>query len=299
MNTEETRTDRPILVFGAAGQVGREFVALAAARGVPAVGATRADVDIADPEAVAGLIARTRPRLVVNAAAYTAVDKAEGDPEAAARGNVDGPRVLAAATAAAGVPIVHLSTDYVFDGSKPGAYTEDDPIAPLGVYGRTKAEGEAAVRTANPRHVILRTAWVYGTHGNNFLKTMMRLGAQRDRLRVVADQVGCPTATADIAEAILAVDAGLARDPTLAGTFHFAGTGATSWHGFAEAIVAAQAAHTGKRPAVDAIATADYPTPAARPANSVLDSSHFAAAFFYRAKPWQERTVEVIAALAG
>ena len=247
MSAQETRTDRPLLIFGASGQVGRELVALAAARGLPAAGITRADADIADADAVAALIARHRPRLVVNAAAYTAVDKAESEPDAAARGNVEGPRVLAEAAAAASVPILHLSTDYVFDGSKPGAYTEDDPIAPLGVYGRTKAEGEAAVRGANPRHVILRTAWVYGVHGNNFLKTMMRLAAERDRLRVVADQHGCPTATADIAEAILAVDAALARDASLAGTFHFAGTGSTSWHGFAEAIVAAQAAHTGCR----------------------------------------------------
>ena len=289
----------PILVFGAAGQVGRELVALAAARGVPAVGVTRAEADIADADAIAALIARHRPRLVINAAAYTAVDKAEGDPDMAERGNVEGPRVLAEAAAAVGVPILHLSTDYVFDGSKPGAYTEDDPIAPLGVYGRTKAEGEAAVRGANPRHVILRTAWVYGVYGNNFLKTMMRLAAERDRLRVVADQHGCPTATADIAEAILAVDAALARDASLAGTFHFAGTGSTSWHGFAEAIVAAQAAHTGKRPPVDAIATADYPTPAARPINSVLDSSRFAATFAYRAKPWQERMAKVVTALSA
>ena len=248
MSAQESRTG-PILIFGAAGQVGRELVDLADARGVLAVSVTRADADIADASAVATLIARHRPRLVVNAAAYTAVDKAESEPEAAARGNVEGPRVLAAAAAAVDVPILHLSTDYVFDGSKPGAYAEDDPIAPLGIYGRTKAEGEAAVRLANPRHVILRTAWVYGTHGNNFLKTMMRLAAERDRLRVVADQRGCPTATADIAAAILAVDAALARDPALAGTFHFAGTGETSWHGFAEAIVAAQAPAHRQEPA--------------------------------------------------
>ena len=299
MSAQETRTDRPLLIFGAAGQVGRELVALAAARGVPAAGITRADADIANADAVAALIARHRPRLVVNAAAYTAVDKAESEPDAAAHGNVEGPRVLAAAAAAASVPILHLSTDYVFDGSKPGAYTEDDPIAPLGVYGRTKAEGEAAVRGANPRHVILRTAWVYGTYGSNFVKTMMRLAAERDRLRVVADQHGCPTATADIAEAILAVDAALSRDASLSGTFHFAGTGSTSWHGFAAAIIAAQAAHTGKRPPVDTIATADYPTPAARPANSVLDSSRFAATFAYRAKPWQERMEQVVASLSA
>ena len=289
--------DAPLLVFGAAGQVGRELVSLAAARGVPAVALTRADVDITEPAAVAELVEKHRPRLIVNCAAYTAVDKAEAEPDAAARGNIAGPQTLARASATVGVPILHLSTDYVFDGSKAGAYDEDDPIAPLGVYGRTKAEGEAEVRAANPRHVILRTAWVYGTHGSNFLKTMMRLAAERDQLRVVADQVGCPTATADIAEAILAVDLSLARDPALAGTWHFAGTGATSWHGFAEAIVAAQAGHTGRHPPVAAIATADYPTPADRPANSVLDSSCFAATFGYRARSWQARTIDVVAAL--
>lgn len=298
MSPGEGTETAPILVFGAAGQVGRELVTLAAARGVAAVGVTRNEADIADAAEVAAIIAANRPRLVVNCAAYTAVDKAESEPEAAERGNVAGPRALAKATADAGVPIIHLSTDYVFDGSKAGAYDENDAIAPKGVYGRTKADGEAAVRAQNPRHAILRTAWVYGIYGNNFLKTMMRLAAERDRLRVVADQIGCPTATADIAEAILAMAEALARDPTLSGTWHFAGTGSTSWHGFAEAIVDAQAAYTGKRPPVDAIATADYPTPAARPANSVLDSSRFAATFGYSAEPWRERTAEVVAALA-
>ena len=282
------------MVFGSGGQVGQELVAMAAARGIAALGVTRADADITDAEAVAALLKAEAPRLIVNAAAYTAVDRAEQEPEQAAAANVTGPRVLAEAAAAIDVPIVHLSTDYVFDGSKQGAYTENEPIAPLGVYGRTKAEGEAAVREGNARHVILRTAWVYGRFGNNFLKTMMRLAAERDRLRVVADQRGCPTATADIAEAILAVDATLIRDPAMAGTFHFAGTGATTWHGFAQAIVAAQASLTGKHPPVDAITTADFPTPARRPANSELNSDCFAATFGYRAESWQVRAREVV-----
>lgn len=289
----------PLLVFGAGGQVGQELVALAAARSIPAHGVSRREADITDPSAVAALIAAVGPRLIVNAAAYTAVDRAESEPDAARRGNVDGPRVLATASAAAGRPILHLSTDYVFDGTKTGAYDEADPIAPLGVYGRTKAEGEQAVRAANSNHVILRTAWVYGTYGSNFLKTMMRLAAERDRLRVVADQHGCPTATRDIAEAVLAVAADGLDGPERAGTYHFAGTGATSWHGFAEAVVAAQAGATGRHPPVDAIATNDYPTPAARPANSVLDSSRFAAVFGYRAAPWQQRTIETVTALTA
>ena len=289
----------PLLVFGAGGQVGQELMALAAARGIGAVGLTRREVDIRDADAVDGAVVAAAPRLVVNCAAYTAVDKAESEPDLAMAVNRDAAGTIARAAARRRLPVVHLSTDYVFDGTKQGAYVEADLTAPLGVYGRTKAEGEAAVRAANPRHVILRTAWVYGRHGGNFLKTMLRLAAERDRLRVVADQRGCPTATADLAEAILAVDRGLARDPVLAGTFHFAGTGVTTWHGFAEAIVAAQAPATGRHPPVDAIATTDYPTPARRPANSELDSSKFTETFGYRARDWRERTAEVVADLTS
>ena len=289
----------PLLVFGAAGQVGQELMALAHARRIDAVGLTRANVDIRDAKAVDAAVEAATPGLVVNAAAYTAVDKAESEPDLAESVNRDAAGAIARAAARRGCPVLHISTDYVFDGSKPDAYVEDDLVCPLGVYGRTKADGEAAVRAENPRHVILRTAWVYGRYGANFLKTMLRLAAERDRLRVVADQRGCPTATADIAAAILAVDAGLAKDRSLAGTFHFAGTGATTWHGFAEAIVAAQAPTTGKRPPVDAIATADYPTPAKRPANSELDSSRFAASFGYRAQGWRERTIETVGLLAS
>jgi dTDP-4-dehydrorhamnose reductase len=288
----------PLLVFGAGGQVGQELSALARARGVDLVGLTRAHVDIRDAQAVAAAVEVAKPRLVVNAAAYTAVDKAESEPDLAHAVNAVAPGTIAAAAARPGVPTLHISTDYVFDGSKHGAYGENDPIAPLGVYGRTKAEGEAAVRGAAPTHVILRTAWVYGAYGANFLKTMLRLAGERERLRVVADQHGCPTSTRDIAEAILAVDARLLRDPGAAfGTFHFAGSGRTSWHGFAEAIVAAQAPHTGRRPPVDAIMTADYPTPARRPANSELASDRFAATFDLRAASWRQRTQEVVAAL--
>ncbi len=287
----------PLLVFGAGGQVGQELLALAAARDLPVTGVTRAQADIADADAVAVLIHATRPRLIVNAAAYTAVARAESEPHAAQAGNVTGPTVLARAADAAGVPLLHLSTDYVFDGSKHGAYTEDDPIAPLGVYGRTKAEGEARVRAAATRHVILRTAWVYGAYGNNFLKTMLRLAGERDRLRVVGDQHGCPTATIDIAEAILAVDRAFAEGRHTYGTLHFAGTGDTSWHGFAEAIVAAQASRTGCNPPVDAITTAEYPTPARRPVNSRLASDRFADVYGYRAAPWRDRVGEVVARL--
>ena len=179
----------PLLVFGAAGQLGSELMALAQARGIAAVGTDRDEADITDSASIAQAVDAAQPRLIVNCAAYTAVDRAESEPEQAAALNAMGAGLLAQAADRAGIPILHISTDYVFDGTKVGAYREDDPIAPLGVYGRTKAEGEAQVR-AVPRHIILRTAWVYGQYGANFLKTMLRLAGERDHLRVVADQRG-------------------------------------------------------------------------------------------------------------
>jgi len=289
----------PLLVFGAGGQLGQEMLLLAQRRGTEAKGLTRADADIVDAPAVEHAIRETKPRLVLNAAAYTAVDKAESDPDAAYASNVRGAENVARAAAVANIPIVHISTDYVFDGGKAGAYVETDPLSPLGVYGRTKAEGEAAVRAANPRHIILRTAWVFGPFGANFLKTMVRLARERDALRVVADQHGCPTSTLDIAEAILAVDEAIGHRMTPWGTYHFAGCGAASWHAFATAIVEAQALYTGKKPPVAAITTADYPTPAKRPANSQLDSSLFTKTFGYRAGDWRARARETVDILCG
>lgn len=287
----------PILLFGAGGQLGRELTALAAERGVALVALTRAEGDISNAAAVAAALRAHRPGLVVNAAAYTAVDRAESEKLAAFAVNAEGPAILAEATAGAQVPLLHVSTDYVFDGAKSGPYVETDPVAPLGVYGASKSEGEVCIRALQPRHIILRTAWVYGVHGANFLKTMLRLAGERDVLRVVADQRGCPTATHDLAEAILAARAALLAGAEPWGTYHFAGQGETSWHGFASVIVAEQARFTGRHPSVEPITTADYPTPARRPANSVLDSSRFAATFGYRALPWQERVREVVEVL--
>jgi dTDP-4-dehydrorhamnose reductase len=284
----------PILVFGAGGQLGREIGDLAQRTGETVIGVAHAEADVADQDAVDAAIAKAAPRLIINAAAYTAVDKAETEPEAAFAANVLGPEALALAAARAQTPIVHISTDYVFDGAKTGAYVEEDPVAPLGVYGRTKAEGEARLRAATARYVILRTAWVYGAYGANFLKTMLRLARERDELRVVADQRGCPTATEDLAQAVFAIDRRVAEGAEPWGLYHFAGTGVTTWHGFACEIVEAAAAFLGKRPRVTAIETRDYPTPARRPANSELDSARFAAAFGYRAAPWQSRTHEVV-----
>jgi len=243
------------------------------------------------------VILAVKPRLVLNAAAYTAVDRAETEPEAAYAANAAGAETIARAAALQQVPVIQISTDYVFDGTKRGAYVETDAIAPLGVYGQTKAAGEAMVRLANPRHFILRIAWVYGRFGANFLKTVLRLSRERAELRIVADQHGCPTATQDLAEAVFAIDRALARGIEAPGTYHFAGDGATTWHGFASAIVEAQSQATGRRPKVSAIATADYPTPARRPANSELDSSLFTSVFGYRARDWQTRARETVEVL--
>jgi dTDP-4-dehydrorhamnose reductase len=287
---------RPLLIVGAGGQLGRELVAEVSARNNAAVAAGRDELDITQGEAVRRFVREAAPRAIINAAAYTAVDKAESETQAAHAINALGPEHLAGAAAELDIPLLHVSTDYVFDGEKSGAYTEDDPVAPLGIYGRTKEEGERRVRAAHAKHVILRTSWVYGMYGSNFLKTMLRLSGERDELRVVADQRGCPTATIDIARALLAAEAAL-NNSLKWGTYHFAGTGVTTWHGFACEIVRAAAGAGGRPVPVIAIATKDYPTPAKRPANSVLDSTRFAAAFGYNSPPWQERTQQIVEGL--
>jgi len=243
---------------------------------------------------------RASTRIVINAAAYTAVDRAESEPEAAWADNCTGPANLAASCHDARVPLIHLSTDYVFDGTKIGAYREDDPVNPLGVYGKSKEAGDRAVRGALPRHVILRTAWVYSAHGSNFVKTMLRLAVDPQPterpvlLRVVADQTGSPTSAADIAAAIGAIVQQIAAGNTSWGTYHFAGGGAVTWHGLAEAIFELASPWRGPPPLVEAIATADYPTPARRPANSVLDCSRIGAAFGIVPRPWRAALAEVI-----
>ncbi|MGR0185189.1 dTDP-4-dehydrorhamnose reductase [Azospirillum aestuarii] len=279
---------RTILVFGANGQVGFELLRAAWAPGLATVGLNRASGDVTDAQAVSAAIAAHRPALVVNASAYTAVDKAESERDAAFAVNRDGPANLARACAAAGVPLIHISTDYVFDGtSKTTPWSEGDPVAPQGVYAASKLAGEEAVRDAQPDHVILRTAWVFGAHGHNFVKTMLRLARERDELRVVADQHGCPTPAAAIATAIAAIaQARLAGGGWTPGTFHYGGTPATTWHGFADRIVERAAARIGRRPVVTAITTADFPTPARRPANSVLDTARLGQAYGIPPADW-------------
>ncbi|MFG1429562.1 dTDP-4-dehydrorhamnose reductase [Xanthobacter sp. V2C-8] len=283
-----------ILLLGAGGQLGREITDRAAARAVELTGLDHTALDICDPAAVARALEAHRPDVVVNAAAYTAVDKAESEPEIAARINAFAPAHIAERCERYRTPFIHVSTDYVFDGTKAAPYVEQDPVAPIGVYGRTKAAGESAVRSAAERHIIVRTSWVYGAHGHNFLKTVLRLARERDRLTIVADQHGCPTATRDLAEALLTAAEAAAAGDARWGTYHFAGDGATTWHGFAAEIVRAAGPRLGRTPEVAPITTADYPTPAQRPANSRLASDLFHRTFGLRAAPWQARVAEVV-----
>lgn len=281
-----------ILVTGAGGQVGWELARRGAAQGVRAF--AHAELDIADAGRVDAVVGEMRPKVVVNAAAFTAVDKAESEREKAFLVNELGPRNLARACAAHGVPLIHISTDYVFDGAKSAPYVESDPVAPLGVYGASKLAGERAVLEAGAKAVILRTAWVYGAHGGNFVKTMLRLGAERDTLRVVNDQKGCPTAAGDLAGAILRLAARLpgSTDPARFGIFHCVGGGPTTWFHFARAIF--DAAKLAKTPALTPITTAEYPTPARRPANSVLECGKLAAVHGITLRDWPAALAEVL-----
>jgi dTDP-4-dehydrorhamnose reductase len=295
-----------ILLLGAAGQVGTELRRSLAGLG-ELVSATRGGklpdgtvceaADFDTPESLRPLILRTMPDVVVNAAAYTAVDRAESEPEAAFRANAQAPAVLAEACKACDALFVHYSTDYVFDGTGTRPYREDDPTAPLGVYGASKLAGEEAVRSSGARHLILRTAWVYAAHGSNFLLTMLRLARERDRLKVVADQQGSPTSAGVIADTTaLILEQGIAQS----GTRHLTTSGQTSWHGFAEAIFAAAIARgvLERAPGVDPIATSDYPTPARRPAYSVLDNRRLQAEYAIELPDWRDGLDRVIAELA-
>ena len=283
---------RKILVFGANGQVGRELTTRA--RGL-AVGFDRASVDICVEAEVQQAVRDHAPASIINAAAYTAVDRAETEPDEALRVNRDGAAILAETAASAGVPIIHLSTDYVFDGTKGTPYSEDDPVAPLGVYGLSKAEGERAVREICPRHLILRTAWVYSPFGTNFVRTMLRLAAKRPELQIVNDQTGCPTAAADIAATILAVIT-KARQPgfTEWGTYHYRGGDVVTWYAFATLIFEVATRYGQKAPRLVPISTADYPTPALRPAYSVLAVDKVERVFGIRSRPLSESLRECL-----
>lgn len=288
-----------LAVTGRDGQVAASLLELGQnRRDVEVVAIGRPALDLTRPQTVFAALAAASPDIVVSAAAYTAVDLAEDEKELAFAVNAVGAGKVAEAAAKLGVPVIHLSTDYVFNGAKDSAYVESDSTAPLGVYGASKLAGEAAVAAANPRHLILRTAWVYSPFGKNFVKTMLRLAADRDELSVVADQWGNPTSALDIADAILHAAAMLAKGKDTAfGVYHLAGTGEVSWSGFARHILDTSRTLGGPHARVRDISTADYPTKARRPANSRLSSAKFAAAFGWTAPDWRAATKVVVARL--
>ncbi len=289
----------PILVTGGSGQLALALQREAERRGVPMRRVGRPQFDFDRPPSVDAAFGAAEPCLVVNAAAYTAVDAAESDAEAAMRANRDGPARLAELCRDAAIPLIHVSTDYVFDGLKGAPYVESDPPAPTGVYGASKLAGERAVLERCAEAVILRTSWVYAATGKNFVRTMLNAARKTDRLRVVADQRGSPTAAADLAAAILEIAHRLrARSPTgSAGIYHACGGGWTTWHGFAEAIFAEAVRYGAPTPAVEAIATADWPTPAKRPADSRLDCGKLARVFGLTLPPWRESLARTVAGI--
>lgn len=289
--------ERAILLTGGGGQVGTEFQRLAPP-GFEIVAPGRDQLELADPDSIAAFVSSRPWAAVINSGAYTAVDKAQTDPVTAWKVNALAPAAFAWATAQAGIPLIQLSTDYVFDGSKAAAYVEDDPVGPVSVYGASKEAGEQAVRTGNPRHLILRTAWVVSPHGANFIKTMLRLAETRDRLTVVDDQHGCPTSAADIASALAAIVSRMVDDTTApTGTYHFVNSGDATWCGFAREVFAQAQAKGLTVPTVEAIPTSAYPTPARRPANSRLDTAKLTRDFGVEPRDWRTAVSEVVETL--
>jgi dTDP-4-dehydrorhamnose reductase len=277
------------LVFGRTGQVAIELRRAMA----DAVFLGRGDADLTDPAACAAAIRDRRPATVINAAAYTAVDQAETDAATAHTVNAEAPGAMAQACSDLGIPFLHISTDYVFDGTSDRPWHEDDPVGPLGVYGRTKLDGERFVAAAGGPYVILRTAWVFSAHGKNFVKTMLRFGRERPELRVVADQHGGPTPAADIAAALATIARAFAAGQGVPGIFHFSGAPPTTWADFAKTIF-----DTAGLPArVARITTTDYPTPARRPQNSILDCSRIASSYGIAQPDWRTGLVQVLAEL--
>jgi len=279
-----------IIVVGKEGQVARSLAERARAHGAQAVLVGRPKLDLADPSGIEDALIDTGGDVIVNAAAYTAVDQAESDRELAEAINGIGAGVVAGAAASMNVPVIHLSTDYVFDGTADRPYREDDPVSPLGVYGASKLLGEEAVAAEAENHVILRTAWVYSPFGKNFVKTMLRLAGEREEVGIVADQRGSPTSALDIADGIIAVSRNLIERPedrSLRGLFHMAGTGFATWAEFAAEIFAVSSRLGGPSAKVRPIATTDFPTPAKRPANSRLDCTKLKEAHGVVLPPWR------------
>lgn len=295
---------RTILVTGANGQLGTELRRYRWPEGWQVIGLDRVDLDLTDPIAIKTTVVaghEGRPwAAVINSAAYTAVDKAEGDVVAAWAVNALAPAAFGAACSTAGIPLVQVSTDYVFAGDKQGAWEVDDPVGPIGVYGASKLGGELAVRTSSARHAIVRTAWLVSAHGSNFVKTMLRVAATNDSLRVVDDQRGSPTSATDLATALATIAMRLVEDdaaPT--GTFHFSNAGETSWAGFAREIFRQSAQRGGPQATVEPIATTNYPTPARRPANSLLDHGAICTAYDITPRPWTDALGDILDELIG
>ena len=291
---------RIVVTGGPDGQVLESLQEVGSAHGHEIVALGRPELDLAgEARAIVDAVRTSRPDAIVSAAAYTAVDKAEADSDLAFAINGNGAGAVAAGACELGVPIVHISTDYVFDGEKLSPYVEEDPTGPTSVYGASKLAGEKPVLAPHDNSAVLRTAWVYSPFSANFIKTMLRLAGERDELGVVADQHGNPTSALDIASAVITVleNLGKSPDPALRGTFHMTGSGEANWAEFAQAIFAASATHGGPTARVRAISTADYPTPAKRPANSRLDSSKLERIHGVRLPDWRKSTEAVVSRL--
>lgn len=295
MGNRSEMQQRTILITGGTGQVGLELQDQSWPTNFTLLAPNRAELDLKSSDAITAWAAGRTFDCIINAAAYTAVDQAEDDASVAQRANAEAPGWLADLARTRNIPLLHISTDYVFDGQQDRPYREDDAVAPLGVYGASKLAGEMAVQAGAPRHIILRTAWVISTRRNNFLKTMLRLAAERPELRVVADQFGCPTGARDIAAALKNLALAHLTDPAApSGTYHFVNNGSTTWHGLAEAIMAASAGRGGPYAAVHPISSAEYPQRARRPANSRLDTGKIARDYGIVPRPWQEAVAEIV-----
>ncbi|MBD9455597.1 dTDP-4-dehydrorhamnose reductase [Rhizobium sp. RHZ02] len=285
-----------IAVTGKQGQVVSALLERGSVAGVEIVAVGRPELDLVDRASIRAVFSQIKPDVIVSAAAYTAVDKAESEEELAFVVNAEGPTAIAEVAKGLGIPIMHLSTDYVFSGDKQGLYVETDATGPVSAYGRSKLAGEQGIAAANPNHVILRTAWVYSPFGANFVKTMLRLAETRDALNVVADQRGSPTSALDIADAVIAIAKRLSadNDENLRGIFHLTGSGEATWADFAEAIFAGLKTKNGKVVSVGRITTADYPTPAKRPANSRLSNDKLKQTYGIVLPDWKESTKVVL-----
>jgi dTDP-4-dehydrorhamnose reductase len=290
-----------IAVTGTSGQIAQALLEQAPRAGVTVVPVGRPALDLLQPEGILAALAAVKPDAIVSAAAYTAVDRAESEPDIAHAINGRGAGVVAAAAAMLGIPVVHLSTDYVFDGSKPEPWVESDPIRPLNVYGASKLAGELAVAAETANYAILRIAWVFSPFSTNFVRTMLRLAETRDRVRVVADQHGGPSSALDIADAVITVARRLCEhaEPRLRGVFHLGTSGEATWADFAEAVFGGLAARGGPRVLVERVTTAEYPTPAKRPLNSRLGSDLIASIHGVKLRPWQAALEPVLDRLVG